>query len=64
MNKITLITSSKILGLLIMRRDNNYYWTYYNNFDDFTDLESWEEISMELYEQLDSQSFINGIDDL
>lgn len=64
MNKITLITSSKILGLLIMRRDNRYYWTYYNNFDDFTDLESWEEISMELYEQLDSQSFINGIDDL
>lgn len=64
MNKITLITSSKILGLLIMRRDNRYYWTYYNNFDDFTDLDSWEEISMELYEQLDSQSFINGIDDL
>ena len=64
MNKITLITSSKILGLLIMRRDNRYYWTYYNNFDDFTDLESWEEISMELYEQLDSQSFVNGIDDL
>ena len=47
-----------------MRRDNRYYWTYYNNFDDFTDLDSWEEISMELYEQLDSQSFINGIDDL
>lgn len=64
MNKITLITSSKILGLLIMRRDNRYYWTYYNNFDDFTDLESWEEISYELYEQLDSQSFLNGIDDL